>query len=111
MTNAMVENPNAVSHGAQLKPEWYQFSKGNPDVVIKIPRRLLSGADVPRPTGNTQELAGWELTTAAYPEAGKGGMLQFMGSVPNAVLEQGIANGTVKIIDLKGGTSRLPGKK
>ncbi|MBZ9713927.1 eCIS core domain-containing protein [Deinococcus multiflagellatus] len=111
MTNVMVKNPNDVSLGTQLKPEWYKYSDGNPDVVIKIPRGLLSRAEVPRPSGNTSRLAGWEFTTSAYPEAGKGGMLQFMGSVPNNILEKGIKNGDIEIIYLTGGTSRLPQPK
>ena len=108
MTNVLVKNPNDVSLGAQLKPAWYQFSDGNPDVVVKIPRRLLKASTVPRPSGNTAEVAGWEFTTSAYPEAGKGGLLQFMGTLDNGVLESGIKTGEIEIIELSGGTSRLP---
>lgn len=53
-------------------------------------------------------MAGWEFTTSAYPEAGKGGLLQFMGTVDNGVLESGIKTGEIEIIELSGGTSRLP---
>ncbi len=108
MTNALTENPSVASLGAQLKPEWYSETSGNPDIVIAIPRSMLSLAKVPRPTGNTDVLAGWEFTTSAYPEAGKGGLLQFMGSVKNNVLEAGIKSGEVKIQVLRRGVNRLP---
>ncbi|MFC4637775.1 eCIS core domain-containing protein [Deinococcus hohokamensis] len=100
MTNVMTNDSYQAALGAQIKPEWYRFTDGVPEVVVKIPRRLLNSWSVPRPSGDGATLAGWEFTTSAYPGAGRGGLLQFMGTVDGKALSRGIKSGEIEVIPL-----------
>ncbi|WP_169730704.1 SH3 domain-containing protein, partial [Calidithermus chliarophilus] len=92
MTNVGTLSPEEAAYMSQIEGRWYQqqpWDIGNPDglpqVVIKIPKNALKldSIEVPRPTGNNLDVANWELTTSAYPSAGKGGALQFMAETTN----------------------------
>ncbi|OWL94622.1 hypothetical protein CBQ26_15115 [Deinococcus indicus] len=80
MTNVMPQDANEIAYLAQIEGRWYTKSEGLPDIVLKIPISALEQRIVPRISGNNQLLLGHELTTAAYPTAGKGGALQFLGT-------------------------------
>lgn len=81
MTNVGTLSAEEAAYMAQLEGRWYGFTGGLPEVVIKIPKSALDieAVKVPRPTGNNPDAANYELTASAYPSAGKGGALQFMG--------------------------------
>ncbi len=78
MTNTLVSGSLEAASGAQLKPQWYSRTDGVPEIALLIPIDALKTKFVPRPSG--ERAIGQEFTTNAYPEAGKGGMLQFLGT-------------------------------
>lgn len=100
MTNVPSPNGFEAALGAQIKPQWARFTDGVPTLMVRIPRRALQSVHVPRPSGNTQGFAGWELTTSAYPEAGRGGALQFMGDIDGATLRTLFEAGEVQVTPL-----------
>jgi len=79
MTNVLPESADEAAYLGQMEGRWYGKTEGLPEVVIRIPVRALVKQEVPRIAGNNASLLGHELTTSAYPTAGRGGALQFMG--------------------------------
>jgi hypothetical protein len=96
MTNILPDNALSAATGAQLKPEWYWRTEGLPEVAMLIPRKNLTAFKLPQASG--QKAGGMEFTTSAYPGAGKGGVLQFIGEAVNVPKDE------VIIIDLAKGT-------
>jgi hypothetical protein len=98
MTNTLPKDGLEAANSAQFKSAWYWRSEGTPEVAILIPRDKLSNFESPQASG--QKAGGFEFVTASYPEAGKGGVLQFIGNAEN------VPKSEIVIIDLKQGTRK-----
>ncbi|MVN87946.1 hypothetical protein GO986_14390 [Deinococcus sp. HMF7620] len=81
MTNVQPTDANEAAYMAQIEGRWYAPTEGLPEVVLKIPKSALRLESVRalKISGDNPDLLGYELTTAAYPTAGQGGVLQFSG--------------------------------
>lgn len=75
MTDTRFGNNRDSMDRAQVAEAW-----GVHDVGLRIPREAIKEVVVPRPFGNHPAVKlGWETSTHAYPEYGRGHALQFLG--------------------------------